>query len=76
MQQIKWLESEVVKYYLDHRDKYTMFWELGHFPWALATRDNLWQYHAGQTLVLNHVDYGKFTEGQLKYRRLNNNADY
>ncbi len=76
MPQINWTESEVVKYYLEHRDQYTMFWEIGHFPGALATRENLSQYHAGQTLVLKGIDYDKFTEGQLKYRRLNNNADY
>jgi hypothetical protein len=53
-----------------------MFGEIGHFPGALATRENLSQYHAGQTLVLKGIDYDKFTEGQLKYRRLNKNADY
>lgn len=73
---MNWSESTAVKYYLEHRDQYTMFGEIGHFPWALATRENLSQYHAGQTLTLKGVDYNKFVEGQLKYRRLNNNADY
>ena len=53
-----------------------MFGEIGHFPGALATRENLSQYHAGQTLTLKGIDYERFVEGQLKYRRLNNNADY
>lgn len=73
---MNWSESTAVKYYLEHRDQYTMFGEIGHFPGALATRENLSQYHAGQTLTLKGIDYERFVEWQLKYRRLNNNADY
>ena len=78
---VKGMESTVVQYYLKHRREFTMFGGMGHLPGCLARRDLDTKevtdtYRGAKTLKENGIDYDLFVEGQLKYRRLNNNADY
>ena len=81
MPEVNGAESTVVKYYLEHRREFTMFGTMWHLPGCLARRDLDTQevsdtYRGIKTLKSQGVDYDLFVEGQLKYRRLNNNADY
>lgn len=78
--EIKGLDSSAVQYYLKHRDQYSLRDEEGTmFPGALFLRGSDGQFRKGKSILDQAgepVSYDFFVEGQLKYRRLNNNADY
>jgi len=71
-----WTNLNSVKYYLEHRDTFSIFG-----PDAKSGGQTLFNkktnaFWSPKTCKENGINFNLFQTGQLKYRHLNDNADY
>lgn len=71
-----WTNLKSVKYYLEHRDTFSIFWPDQNSGGTSLFNKKTNAYWTKMTCKENGINFDLFVTGQLKYRHMNNNADY
>ena len=73
---INWSNLKSVKYYLQHREIFSIFWPEANSWGQTLFNKKTNTYRTPKTCKENGINFHLFVTGQLKYRLMNNNADY